>query len=81
MTTYLVTYDLKDADAARYTRVHDAIKRIDPRAQEVQSSVWFVDADQNAEQVGDAIWDAMQQARDRLLVMKAPTEAALIYPG
>jgi hypothetical protein len=68
MPRYVISYDLRKPNYTErdydelYTELNDL------GAKHIQDSVWAVSTELSSEQIFDALWQHMHQARDRLLV-------------
>lgn len=80
MAAYIVAYDLRGTDVTpeNYERLGEAIEALG-EARELQRSVWVLDANRQAPDIFDALWQHLSEG-DRLLVVRATAPATLQSP-
>lgn len=74
MSSYIISYDLKDATPTQYEQVAEKIKSIGAWAK-VLESTWVVISSETAVQIRDQILSILKNG-DRLLVVESKGQAA-----
>lgn len=78
MSTYLISYDLRNAESKDYAELYDEIKAYGTWAR-VTESTWIVVTDMSASAIRDDLMQYMDK-EDRLFVLKSGVEAAWNSP-
>lgn len=74
MTTYIISYDLKNATEAQYNKLYEKIKSYGAWAH-ITESTWVIKSNQKAPEIRNTLFDIVQKDSS-LFVIKSGIEAA-----